>query len=396
MKILIVTSEGFPVPAVRGGAIETRIENLIEVNEKEQKLDITVVSSFDQEAEKLSQKYNFTKFIFIHKTIGKKLNFIKLILNKVGIKVFNKQFFYSNYSESAYKKVKGNAYDYIFIAGGSAEDYGNFLGHFKRKKMIFNVAFPMEGYKVLEKGYEYFYCCSEFTQKLLGQNKVISTDRIKKFSNYIDVEKFNVEVSEEEKNEIMTQYGISKDDFVICFWGRISKEKGISQLIQALKIMKNRANCKLLIIGNAGFGNKISTPYDAELKELIEDIQEQVIFTGFIHHMKLPRVLKVGDVAVLPSIWEEAAGCVVPEAMAAGLPLIITNSGGMVEYVTKENAIIVERNEDLVHNLAESMDYLYENNNIKKNMAISSRNKALEFSKEKYYERFIKLLLGDN
>lgn len=55
---------------------------------------------------------------------------------------------------------------------------------------------------------------------------------------------------------------------------------------------------------------------------------------------------------VVPSIWQEGAGLVAVEGMAAGLPLIITQSGGMVEYVNSDAAIQVPIDKELPHNLA--------------------------------------------
>ena len=56
-KILIITG-GLPVPAVKGGAIQTLVENLIEINEHEHELDLYVTSVFDENAYCKSKKYN--------------------------------------------------------------------------------------------------------------------------------------------------------------------------------------------------------------------------------------------------------------------------------------------------------------------------------------------------
>ena len=54
-----------PIPAVKGGAVLTLIESLIKENEKKQKIDLTVIGSFDKDAKAKSCVYENTKFIFI-------------------------------------------------------------------------------------------------------------------------------------------------------------------------------------------------------------------------------------------------------------------------------------------------------------------------------------------
>ena len=54
-----------PVPAVKGGAVEGLIDLLIEENESQKKMDITVISIYDKEAKEKSKSFIHTKFIYI-------------------------------------------------------------------------------------------------------------------------------------------------------------------------------------------------------------------------------------------------------------------------------------------------------------------------------------------
>ena len=96
--------------------------------------------------------------------------------------------------------------------------------------------------------------------------------------------------------------------------------------------------------------------------------------------------------AVLPSVWEEPAGNVVPECMAAGLPLIITNSGGMIEYVNEETALVVEKEQGLVKNLRRAMEYLYENPDVRDKMGRAAEEKAKDYDIMIYYDLLYKEL----
>ena len=65
MKICIILPKGLPVPAVLGGAIESLMTDIANINELEKKLDITIVSTLNNDAYELSKKFKHTKFIYI-------------------------------------------------------------------------------------------------------------------------------------------------------------------------------------------------------------------------------------------------------------------------------------------------------------------------------------------
>ena len=65
MKIAVITSGFLPVPATKGGAVETLCENFIKVNEKYQKVKLVFFSIYDSAAFQEAKKYKNTKFIFI-------------------------------------------------------------------------------------------------------------------------------------------------------------------------------------------------------------------------------------------------------------------------------------------------------------------------------------------
>ena len=65
MKVCFITPNVFPVPATKGGACETLVNNLIDENEKQKKLSIICVSVYEEEAYRLSTQYKNTDFIYI-------------------------------------------------------------------------------------------------------------------------------------------------------------------------------------------------------------------------------------------------------------------------------------------------------------------------------------------
>ena len=99
----------------------------------------------------------------------------------------------------------------------------------------------------------------------------------------------------------------------------------------------------------------------------------------------------LADVQCVPSLWEEAAGLVVIEAMAEGIPTIVTNSGGMVEYVNEDSTLVVER-EDIIENLKKAIIHLKECPEIRRKMSDAARKQSKKYNEAIYYKNFIEVI----
>lgn len=80
------------------------------------------------------------------------------------------------------------------------------------------------------------------------------------------------------------------------------------------------------------------------------------------------------------------------EGMASGLPLIITQSGGMVEYVTDECAVKLPIDSELSNNLAKAILELYDAPITRERMGRAGKERARQFSVENYYEGFLNII----
>ena len=187
------------------------------------------------------------------------------------------------------------------------------------------------------------------------------------------------------------EMGINDSDFIIVFSGRLTKDKGILQLIQAIKQVQEIPNLKLLIIGASAYGkDKQPTSFIKQLEKESESIKDKVVFTGFINYEQVPSYLKMADIAVVPSMWEEPFGLTVVETMASGLPLITTRSGGIPE-ICEGVATIVDR-ENIVKNLANAILDLYKHPEKRAAMAKASLERSKLFDKETYAKNFFAAL----
>lgn len=126
------------------------------------------------------------------------------------------------------------------------------------------------------------------------------------------------------------RFNISAEDKIIFFLGRLVPEKGIWFLLNTLPRILAEVPQARLYIGGKG-------PMLPELKRLAHklDVEEKVVFTGFIYHEERNFIYHKARVAVFPSLYEPF-GIVALEAMATRTPVIVGDVGGLAEIVENE------------------------------------------------------------
>lgn len=393
MKIAIVCSSGLPVPAVKGGAIETLVEIICKENELYKKLDIDVYSIHDQEAIARSKEYEKTNFIYLCK--NKRYMKIKNKLVSFNRKILKLDSTYT-YPKEVAKRIN-NSYDKVIVEG----DASLILPIFKKvdkEKIYFHIHHnPLstnhEQFKKEISSVNSVIAVSEFISKAMKKCMMPKNVQTIVLKNCTDIKKFNKSKYKSERVELRKKYNINHDDVAIMFSGRPVPQKGIKELLLAFKALCDKYNnIKLIIVGNSGFGKEITTEFDKELKEIAETIKEKVIFTGFIHNSKMPQIHAMSDIAVIPSIYDDPAPLVVMECMASGLPIITTDSGGIPEYIGKDNCICVKRDNNIVKNLEIALEEFITNNEYRNILGEKAHNYAQQFNIRKFYEDFINII----
>ncbi|MFX0182169.1 MAG: glycosyltransferase [Candidatus Hodarchaeota archaeon] len=128
------------------------------------------------------------------------------------------------------------------------------------------------------------------------------------------------------QDQIRVKYGISSDQRIILYCGRISYEKKLEVMLKAFKqIEKKYPDIFLLVVGD-GPHLKMYKKQALQLK------LENYAFTGFLSHTKLPYVYQMGEFMVTPSDTE-TQGLTVIEAMSQKLPVIGVAEGGVLDYI---------------------------------------------------------------
>lgn len=121
-------------------------------------------------------------------------------------------------------------------------------------------------------------------------------------------------------------------NFVFLFAGRLHPQKNIPMLIKAFSAANTRRKNIILFI--AGDGEILES-----LREMTEEsgVADRVLFLG--KRDDIPDLMKTADCFVLPSIYE-GFGMVAGEAMASGVPVIATDSGGVAEVLGAHGKLI--------------------------------------------------------
>jgi glycosyltransferase involved in cell wall biosynthesis len=125
---------------------------------------------------------------------------------------------------------------------------------------------------------------------------------------------------------VRARLGLRSEEFVVVCTSRLSQGKGIDALLLAVaQVMSRGMRCRCLLVGDG--------PLRGELERLALHLglTDYVSFEGF--HEDVRPYLHAGSAFVLTSN-HEGFGIAIIEAMAAGLPCLVTNSGGPAEIIT--------------------------------------------------------------
>lgn len=375
------------MPPTLGGAVENLLMSFIINNEVTNDFNLTVFSIKELNAVKQSFNFVNTKFIYIDSShlVYKFLRVIRFIVNKIHFNAIPNQFL---------RKVldllnKSDEYDLILIE--NAPNYAKFVK--------LNSVKPI----VLHLHNDYFYHDSVFDINQLGNfNKIITISKylekrindvvplgckIQTVYNGIDLSRFDGNLDLRAKNQLRSKYNIKEDDILIIYSGRIQENKGIKFLLESfIELIKYHKNITLMIIGGTGFGNSTETLFLKELKSIAKINYANVIFTGYINYGDVHQLYAIGDFAVLPSLVEEAFGLTVLESLASGLPVIISDAGGMCEIINSKCGIIVNRGDRFKESLIKQMDNLIRSKSLRLRMSNEARLRSKLFSEEKFFK----------
>lgn len=208
---------------------------------------------------------------------------------------------------------------------------------------------------------------------------VVSNELKSQLGKYYDVEKVSVismgcdttKFSPKNREE---NYFKQNGKQVILFVGRLAEKKGVKYLVEASKDI----DAKLIIVGDG--------PLRGELELQAEEQGDKIIFLGAKNHDELVKIFASADVFVAPSITakdgdKEGLPTTIIEAMASGLPVVGTDSGGIKEIIIDgENGFVVS--EKSADEIANAIKKILSD----KNLRLQMSERALETAKAYDYK----------
>jgi len=201
----------------------------------------------------------------------------------------------------------------------------------------------------------------------------------------IDLSKFQISMTMEEKIGLRKRYNIDKKDKILLYLGRIAQEKNIEEIVDAYSNLADKIdNFKLLIVGGG--------PYLENLKELssVKALKNKIIFTGMVKPEEVYKYYKISDAFVTAST-SETQGLTYIEALSSGLP-VICRYDPCIEGVVEpyKNGLVYKTSKEF----EEAIENLFTDEALRLKMAKYSESFAEKFS-SRTFSRRVELLYAE-
>jgi glycosyltransferase involved in cell wall biosynthesis len=216
----------------------------------------------------------------------------------------------------------------------------------------------------------------------------VPAERVHYAPNHVDTRDFSPATAEQ-RAALRAKRAIPPDTRVAIVVGRLSREKGQLEALRAWKLA-GVERALLLLVGPDMPGD----PWDAgpEAREFVrrERLEASVVFAGGASRSEIPDFLRMADLSIQPSHFE-AFGTAAIEAMAAGLPVIASDVGGLKDFVEPgvNGMRVPPRDPD---SLARAIAALLNDEAQRSALAVGARRTALRFDTETVLGEFERLI----
>lgn len=339
-RVALLLPPGLPVPAVKGGAVETLAEHLARQNAHFKEMELAVLCQWDEEA--AGESARFADTLFYYQTppdqdLGHRL--------KVRFSaLLGKPIHWNRWYAEPLDFLKRLDADWYLGEGGDLTGWRQASRALGRGRFAAHLHGETPGSAALDEIYSRALCISQFVRSAWLAGSGEGPESAALVPNCADLDLFCPKAKAGEAAALREKLGFGKEDFVVLFCGRTSPEKGVHQLLAAMANIPDE-QVKLLVVGSPFFGAKDRSDYADGLRKQAETLGERVKFAGFVPNPELPAYYRMANAACFPALWQEPAGITAIEAMACGCPVIATASGGLPEYLAGSGAVILPQSE---------------------------------------------------
>ena len=168
-------------------------------------------------------------------------------------------------------------------------------------------------------------CCSHFMAEQVNKFLGVPYEKIRVIPNGIDPSIFT---NLKGVGEVRSRFA-ERGEKLVLFVGRLVVEKGVHVLLDAIPKVLQKVEAKFVIAGDGYLRSEV-------VKRVAErGLGGKVHVTGYLDTDTIRRLFLAADVCVIPSLYEPF-GIVALEAMAAGCPVVASDTGGLSEIVEHE------------------------------------------------------------
>lgn len=231
-----------------------------------------------------------------------------------------------------------------------------------------------------KKCYKQITCISEQCKRELIQHYQLSPGDIDVIYNGVDINLFTPQNRIAYRDAVRAKYAIAPDDVLVLFVGSGFKRKGLRHAINALSLMHTSQSMKLLVVGKGNIGE-----YQRFARE--KGVFDKLVFAGVCKDIH--EIYAGGDIFLFPSEYD-AFGTACLEAMASGLPVIVSKASGVSEIITHgEDGFIVNHPID-AREIAKYLQVLLRKES-REQMGAIARQKAERYSFQANIEKTLQV-----
>lgn len=388
-RIAIIGLNVYPIPCIKGGAIEALMTTLLDQNEKNPIFEFTVYTVKDKNLKKVAEKYRYTRIVEVSE---KGLLALYIFIYRVFRKLFCRQLPRRTvYMTRINRSLLKNKYDVVVFATSAQQVVE--LSDKINSKVLYGVYsdYLRENTPQIDsicKKITAFIANSYIRGRIIEELKVAPekaiTVELGGNINLIDLSQLPII-----KKSVRKKFDIEDDDILVAYCGRLSSEKGPLELIKAIQMVKG---CKLMIIGGSNFSENEMTDYVKQLRFEADKCNGRVFFTGYVpNRIDSYKYMAAADIGVVPSICNEAGSAAMREFRCLNVPTVISNMGGMPLYRGK-GSILVEKDNNYVRNLADAIQRLVDDSQLRLQLSSVTREGLEDCTGEAYFGRFADMI----
>lgn len=212
---------------------------------------------------------------------------------------------------------------------------------------------------------DHFITVSNFVGERLKRRSRIPAEKVSVIHNGVDLERFRPPADKLEKSQWKRRlFDVDESLSVITYIGQLTEEKGLLVYLEVIRRLLPRHEEMLFAFAGAG-------PLEHHLVSYIKEAKSNRIrFLGIRDDGET--ILRASDLVVVPSVWEEAFGLVIAEALACGVPVIGSRIGGIPEVLLDQKTGILTKPGD-PEELARTIEKLVYDKNLRENFSTQGR-----------------------